>query len=78
MIVEQKKFVAMTDNRILCVKGWVLNDEVESNQIKLFNSKGHVQEFINNSSFVRPKYKIAKAKARIEVFEDDCYDCSED
>lgn len=72
MVIEQDKYIAVTKQRILCLKGWILKSRLNANQVKLFASPSQVKQFLETQrSYVSIKYEIKKVKVRIEVIEDE-------
>ena len=69
MLIEQNKYIAVTPQRILCVKGWVLKSLLNDNQVKLFKTPSHIEQFFETArkSYGKPKYEVKKVKVRIEV-----------
>ena len=65
------KYIAVTKHRVLCDGGWKLKSNLENCQIKLFKSSSHVQQFFENSNYIKPKYDVEKVKVRIEVLENE-------
>lgn len=66
------KYIAVTKHRVLCDGGWKLKSNIENCQIKLFVSKNAIEQFFENSNYIKPKYMISKVKVQIEVLEDEC------
>ena len=65
------KYIAVTDKRVLCAKGWKLKSMLKDCQVKLFVKPHAIEQFFENTSnYVKPKYKVQKVKIKIEVLED--------
>lgn len=75
MIVEQIKYIAVTDTKILSCCGWKFKDCLRDCQIRLFPKPAHVAQFFENKR-IKPKYRVQKVIVRIEVLEDDNYNSS--
>jgi hypothetical protein len=69
MLIEQTKYIAESKERILCLKGWVLKNKIWKQQVKLFETPCHIEQFFENSKRPKIKYKAVKVKVRIEVFD---------
>ena len=71
MVIEQDRYVAVAKDRILCVKGWILMNNLRTNQVKLFPTPSHIEQYFEvcRKSCGRPKYEAKKVKVQIEVLD---------
>ena len=70
MIQDCIKYIAVAKQRILCIKGWILQSNLKENQIRLFPTPAHIEQFFENK-IIKPKYQTRKVKVRIEVLGDE-------
>ena len=72
MLIEQDKYIATTEKRILCAGGWKLKSNLNDCQVKLFPTPSHVKQFLEDRQ-AKHKFKVEKVKVRIEVLTDESW-----
>lgn len=70
MLQDVIKYIAVTDKRVLCAKGWRLKSNLDDCQIKLFPNPSHVHHYFDDRRYAKPKFHIQKVRVIIEVIED--------
>jgi hypothetical protein len=70
VLQECNKYIVVHKDKTLGIKGWVKNKNIESNQLRLFNTPSAVRQYFEASSYQNPVYDLVKVKVRIEVLEE--------
>lgn len=70
VLQECNKYIVVHKDKTLGIKGWVKNKNIESNQLRLFNTPSAVRQYFEMSSYKNPVYELVKVKVRIEVLEE--------
>ena len=70
VLQECNKYIVVHKDKTLGIKGWVKNKNIESNQLRLFNTPSAVRQYFEVSSYQNPVYDLVKVKVRIEVIEE--------
>ena len=64
------KYVAVSNDKVLCIKGWRKKDKLFSNQIRLFENKAQCRYYFQ-THYRDAKYEIVKVIVKIEVVYDE-------
>ena len=71
VLQDCNRYIVVHKDKILGIKGWVKNKNIESNQLRLFKTPSAVRQYFEMSSYKNPVYDLVKVKVQIEVIEDD-------
>jgi hypothetical protein len=63
--ITQTKYVVISKNRILCLKGWSCLDRLDTKQVRLFIHPTQAKVYLEESNYYVNNYDIIKVKLQI-------------
>ena len=63
--ITQTKYVVISKNKILCLKGWSKLDRLDTKQVRLFIHPTQARNYLEEGSYFVNNYEIIKVKVDI-------------
>jgi hypothetical protein len=70
VLQDCNRYIVVHKDKILGIKGWVRSKNINTNQLRLFNTPSAVRQYFEMSSYKNPVYDLVKVKVQIEVIEE--------
>jgi hypothetical protein len=70
VLQDCNKYIVVHNDKMLGIKGWVRSKNINTNQLRLFNTPSAVRQYFEASSYKNPVYDLVKVKVQIEVIEE--------
>lgn len=67
--ITQTKYVVISKNKILCLKGWSRLNHLDTKQVRLFIHPTQAKNYIEEGNYFVNDYDIIKVEVKINEFQ---------